>query len=155
MEWHHSILIHPDCDCMEGSICSMYTWKGLRSNVIQHWKTCDIYQHYKRTGKKKYSLLPEKEGEVTKWSRVNVDLWGLKTLKNKKSWKYKIHVMTMVDPVTWWLEQTQLYGKPTASCCQRIFDTTWLARYPRAREIWFDNGGELKLEFKEHVRIWD
>jgi hypothetical protein len=28
--------------------------------------------------------------------------------------KYEIHVMTMVDPVTGWLEQQQLYGSPTA-----------------------------------------
>ena len=30
-----------------------------------------------------------------------------------------------------------------------IFDTTWLACYPRPREIGFDNGGEFKAEFRE------
>ena len=55
--------------------------------------------------------------------------------------------MTMVDPVTGWFEQAKLYGRPTASRCQCIFDTTWLARYRRPREIGFDNGGEFKAEF--------
>ena len=57
--------------------------------------------------------------------------------------------MTMVDPVTGWFEQAQLYGNPTAYRCQQIFDNTWLARYPRPREIGFDNGGEFKAEFKQ------
>ena len=85
---------------MEQSICSIYTWKGLINDVTNHCKTCNICQRYKRTCKKKYGLLPEKKGEITKWSRVNVDLWGPKTVKNKNGWDYKIHVMTMVDPVT-------------------------------------------------------
>mmetsp|Transcript_53643 Transcript_53643/g.61010 ORF Transcript_53643/g.61010 Transcript_53643/m.61010 type:complete len:157 (-) Transcript_53643:66-536(-) len=55
----------------------------------------------------------------------------------------------MIDPVTGWFEQAQLYGKPTASRCMRIFDTTWLACYPRPREIGFNNEGEFKAEFKE------
>ena len=74
---------------------------------------------------------------------------GPKTVKNKNGWNYQIHVMTMVDPVTGWFKQAQLYGTPTASRCIRIFDNTWLARYPRPREIGFDNGGEFKAEFRE------
>ena len=57
--------------------------------------------------------------------------------------------MTMVDPVTGCFKQAQLYGRPTTSCCQQIFDTTWLACYPCSREIGFDNGGEFKTEFRE------
>jgi hypothetical protein len=34
----------------------------------------------KKGGNKKYGLLQEKKGEVMKWSRVNVDLWGPKVL---------------------------------------------------------------------------
>ena len=36
--------------------------------------------------------------------------------------------MTMVDPVTGWFEQWQLYGRtPTAFCHQEILDKVWLA----------------------------
>ena len=90
-----------------------------------------------------------KVGEITKWSRVNVDLWGPKTIKNRNGWDYQIHVMTLVDPVTGWFEQQQLYGSPTAYRCQQIFDNTWLARYPRPRQIVFDNEGVFKTEVKE------
>ena len=55
----------------------------------------------------------------------------------------------MVDSVTGWFEQALLYGSPTAYRYQQIFDNTWLARYPRPKEIGLDNGGELKAEFKE------
>ena len=57
--------------------------------------------------------------------------------------------MTMVNPVTGWFEQAQLYGTPTASRYMQIFDNAWLARYPCPREIGFDNGGEFRAEFRE------
>ena len=100
MKWYHTILVHPGKKRMEESIRSIYTWKGLQADIISHCKTCDTCQRCKRTRKKKYGLLPEKKGEITKWSRVNVDLWGPKTVQNKNGWNYQIHVMTMVDPVT-------------------------------------------------------
>ena len=61
----------------------------------------------------------------------------------------------MVDPVIGRFEQAQLYGPPTASCCQQIFGNTWLTCYPRPREIGFNNGGELKAEFKELCTTMD
>ena len=101
----------------------------------------------KPTNKKKYGLLPEKLAETTKWRRVNVDLWGPKTIKNVNGYDYEIHVMTMVDPVTGCPEFEQLYGKPTAYRCQEILDNVWLSRYPKPEEIGFDNDSKLKAEF--------
>jgi hypothetical protein len=57
--------------------------------------------------------------------------------------------MTMVDPVTGWFECAQLYGPPTAYRCQEIPDNVWLSRYPRPKEIGFDNGSEFKAEFTD------
>ena len=149
MDWYHDVLVHPGMTRMEASISSVYTWVGLRKDVEHYCKTCDVCQRTKRSRNKiKYGLLPEKEGEITKWSRVNVDLWGPKSIKNKNGYTYEIHIMTMVDPVTGWFEQQQLYGTPTAYRCQEILDNVWLARYPRPREIGFDNGGEFKAEFR-------
>ena len=149
MDWYHDVLVHPGMTRMEASISSVYTWVGLRKDVEHYCKTCDVCQRTKRSRNKiKYGLLPEKEGEITKWSRVNVDLWGPKSIKNKNGFTYEIHIMTMVDPVTGWFEQQQLYGTPTAYRCQEILDNVWLARYPRPREIGFDNGGEFKAEFR-------
>ena len=58
----------------------------------------------------------------------------------------------MVDPVTGWFELEQLFDSPTAYRCQQILDTSWLARYPRPREIGFDNGGEFKGLFAQLCR---
>ena len=81
---------------------------------------------------------------------MNVDLWGPKSVRNKNGYTYEIHLMTMVDPVTGWFEMAQIYDgeSPTAKRCQEILDTVWLSRYPRPREIGFDNGGEFKKEFR-------
>ena len=57
--------------------------------------------------------------------------------------------MTMVDPVTGWFEMFQLKGKPNAFVCMKCLESTWLARYPRPREIGFDNGEEFMAEFSE------
>ena len=54
----------------------------------------------------------------------------------------------MIDPVTSWFEITRIQ-KPSSEECQRAFDATWIARYPRPREIGFDNGGEFKKLFAE------
>ena len=55
----------------------------------------------------------------------------------------------MIDPVTGWFEYGQLFNAPTAEQCQKIVDSTWLSRYPRPREIGFDNGSEFQAVFKE------
>ena len=84
MDWYLDVLVHPGMTRMESSINSVYTWVGLQKNVEHYCKTCDIFQRTKRSQNKiKYRLLSEKEGETTKWSRVNVDLWGPKSIKNK------------------------------------------------------------------------
>jgi len=125
----------------------MYTWGGLRKDVINFCKTCDKCQRCKNTSKAKYGLLPEGAGEHTKWARVNVDLWGPKPVVNKNGTRFELHLMAMVDPVTGWFEMGHLYGTPTAQRCQEILDNTWLARYPRPKGIGFGNGGEFKGEF--------
>lgn len=45
-------------------------------------KRCKKYQLLKITNKKKYGLLSEKKGKITKWSSVNVNLWGPKIIEN-------------------------------------------------------------------------
>ena len=120
---------------MKNSIRAVYTGPKPQKDINQLIKTFDKCQQCKKQRKKKYRLLPAKEPEVKKWQRVNVDLWGAKTVHNKNEWDYKVHVMTMVDSVTGWFELNKLYGKPTAFQCQQILDSAWLARYPTGNQI--------------------
>ena len=77
-----------------------------------------------------------------------MDLWGPKTVKNKNGTDYKIHILTMIDPVTGWFEVAALQDSPTALEIQRLLDSYWIARYPRPVEIGFDNGSKFKAEFQ-------
>jgi hypothetical protein len=54
----------------------------MQTQVKDRCKTCHECQMSKKGGNKKYGLLQEKKGEVIKWSRVNVDLWGPTSVDN-------------------------------------------------------------------------
>ena len=153
MSWYHEMLCHPGTVKMEKTINRVYTWPKMRKDIEQKIKTCPTCQKCKRSMKNKNGLLPEKEAEVTKWNRVNLDCWGPKTIKQKNGFDYEIYVLTMVDPVTGWFEYAQLYEAPTAMRCQELFRTTWLSRYPRPREIGFDNGSEFKAELTRNMGL--
>ncbi|OEU10300.1 hypothetical protein FRACYDRAFT_247241 [Fragilariopsis cylindrus CCMP1102] len=116
LQWYHLMQVHPGEKRMERTICFVYTWKDLKADVKLVCKHCHVCQMSKNSGRKTFGLVPEKEGEVTKWSRVNIDMWGPKTICHKNGKTYKIHVMTMVDPVTGWFELAQLRDKPNACC---------------------------------------
>ena len=55
----------------------------------------------------------------------------------------------MIDPVAGWFEYAQLYNAPTADDCQKLFNSTWLSKYPRPREVGFDNRSEFKAVLQE------
>ena len=77
-----------------------YSWLGLRKDCEEYTKTCHECQIAKRYNKKKYGLILEKEDEITKWSRVNIDCYGPKSIRNRNGYDYNLHVINIVDPVT-------------------------------------------------------
>ena len=85
----------------------------MRDDVYNYCKTYPTYQKYKNFFKNKYGFLLEKVAESTKWSRVNLDCWGPKTIKIKNDWDYNIYLLTMANPVTGWFEYAQIFGLPT------------------------------------------
>ena len=131
LDWYHTVLVHPGEKRMIESIRLVFTWMGLSTQVRKFVKTCGKCQLCKRAGKKKYGHLPAKIAETIRWNRLNVDLWGPKSVRNVNGYTYELHVMTMIDPTKGWFEQQQLYGTPTAYRCQAILDNVWLSRYPR------------------------
>ena len=83
ISWYHQMLVHPGKHRMFETMNNVFTWQGMRNDVSNYCKNCHECQLCKTTGKKKYGLLPEKEGELTIWSCVNFDLWGPKNIHNK------------------------------------------------------------------------
>ena len=66
--WYHEILVHPGGARLFETMNNVFTWKGMRDYTKDHCKHCHECQMCKTTGRKKYGLLPEKEGELTRWS---------------------------------------------------------------------------------------
>ena len=77
--------------------------------------------------------------------------------------------MTILDPVTRWFELVEvpnyiiqdLKNKTTkenidksSARISRLFDQVWLSRYPRPKEVIFDNGSEFKKDFVPLLKDW-
>jgi hypothetical protein len=82
LDWYHNVLVHPGETRTINSIRSVFPWNGLNEQVKKLVKTCATCQMCKNAGKRKYGLLPPKDAELIRWNRINVDLWGPKTIKN-------------------------------------------------------------------------
>ena len=95
-----------------------------------------------------------------------VDLIGPYTIKAKDKTALDFMCLTMIDPATSWFEIVELpttevqvvrEGKEvvevildkSSSCIARLFNKSWLSRYPRANNIIYDNGSEFKLFFEQ------
>jgi len=127
---------------------------------------CDICQRHKKC-KRKYGKLPPKNvGDLIPWQTVHVNLIGPYSITAEKlqpdgSYKtttLELPCMTMIDPVMGWFEivqvpnyssvnDTQEVIDKTSARISQLFNNTWLARYPRPREIIYDNGSEFKRHF--------
>ena len=117
--------------------------------VQSYCKTCHKCQLSKKA-QKKYGFLPAKQAETNPWDRVNVDLIGPYTiLVNGK--ECHLRAMTMIDPATGWFKIGSL-KHPNSDTTQRLFDSLWLCRYPRPREVGFDNGSEFKHLYGQMCR---
>ena len=146
MEWYHTLLVHAGSTRMLSTIQATMNWHGIRKDIDTYVKTCHTCQITKKQ-KKKYGHLPPKTAETTPSKRVNVDLIGPYTIATKKN-TYELRAMTMIDPVTNWFEIAKI-STPSSDEAQRVFDTYWIARYPRPQEVGFDNGGEFKALFRD------
>ena len=60
--------------------------------------------------------------------------------------------MTLIDPLTNCFETAKVNTKCGGEA-QHVFDSTWLAGYPRPNEIGYNNEGEFKFLLCENVGI--
>jgi len=133
---------------MEETLRQTLIWPDLRAHVRAHCKTCRQCQLSKKVRKKYGHLPPKADYSTTPWERVDVDLIGPYTIKNKNGKEYILLAITMIDPATRWFEVVMVKDK-SAKSAMEAFDNSWLCRYPRPLYIGYDNGGEFKNIFKE------
>ena len=63
-----------------------------------------------------------------------------------------ISYKTMTNSATGWFEIEEMKDTNNSADQSRIFNNTWLRRYPSPRRIIMDNGSEFKRNFKPPVR---
>ena len=96
-----------------------------------------------------------------------MDLIGPYTLKGKDGTEIDFMCLTMIDPASSWFEMAELpvtqvertdsdnkivetseiFDK-TSQQIARLVNISWFSRYPRPREVIYDNGSEFKLHFR-------
>ena len=84
--------------------------------------------------------MPAKRSEEIPCNKLFVDLIGTYVIQIKR---YKenlnLKAVTMIDPVTEWLEVTK-YNDNRAISTANLVETTCLTIYPRPMEITYDQG---------------
>ena len=162
--WYHYYLQHPGHTRLEETIAATMYWRGMRTDIRAHVRSCRPCQLCKKRARS-YGKLPPKIAEVTPWACVSVDLVGPYTLKGKDGTILDFMCLTMIDPATGWFEVIELpltsvavkregeeiveviIDKSSASISQ-LFNKQWLSRYPRPKYIIYDQGSEFKLHFE-------
>ena len=176
LNWYHHYLNHPGGDRLGNTIRQTCYWKGLSNQAKQHVKTCKVCQQHKK--KRKYGLLPAKKiEELVPWETVHIDLIGPYSVTAKqiqpggsiKEVELTLTAMTMVDPATGWFEITEVpyysiedvkrdenqYIDKSSARISQLFEQAWLGRYPRPKQVIFDNGSEFKMHFVTLLKDFD
>ena len=176
LNWYHHMLNHPGGDRLGNTIKQNCYWKGLSHQAKDYVKTCQVCQQYKR--KRKYGHVPAKIiQDLVPWRTVHIDLIGPYSITAKQSVpggkikeiELKLTAMTMVDPATGWFEIIEVpyysiddvknnkdnYIDKSSARISKLFDQAWLSRYPRPKEVIFDNGSEFKMHFMALLEDFD
>jgi len=169
INWYHHYLNHPGGDRLANTLLQTCYWKGLTNQAKKFCKVCDTCQRFKKR-RSRYGYLPPKNiGDLKPWNTVHIDLIGPYTVEVQqnqpgneiKKVKLQLTCMTFLDPATGWFEIAEVpyydneeikHGNKeqidkTSARISQLFDTTWLARYPRPLKVIFDNGSEFKKDF--------
>ena len=172
MEWYHHYLNHPGGERLYKTLEKVCYWKGMVAQCIQLCKRCPECQKHKPRKVKYGHLPPMNIGNLSPWDTVHVDLIGPYSLTtqqyqtdgSQKEVTLQLTCMTMLDPATGWFEivevpsyiieevvnkklTTETIIDKSSARISRLFEQTWLSRYPRPRKVVFDNGSEFKKDF--------
>jgi hypothetical protein len=165
--WYHHYLQHPGHTRLEETLRAVTYWKGMRSLIRSHTKTCKPCQ-INKLKKKKYGKIPTQQVITTPWEYLCVDLIGPYTLRDRDKSEIDFMCLTMIDPASSWFEIVELpvadhvptepvnkdgktkeaYFDKSSFMISHLVNKCWFSRYPRCRNIIYDNGSKFKLNFK-------
>ncbi len=140
----------------------------MRTTIQSFTKSCRTCQTNKKR-KLKYGHLPAKTVITVPWRAFCVDLTGPYTLKGRDGTIIDLTALTMIDPASSWFEVVELplvrrlktisvnskessiveeIFNETSERIAKLFNKTWLSRYPRCCYIIYNNGSEFELNFE-------
>ena len=166
LDWYHFYLNHSCGSRIAKTIQEVCYWKYFVTQAELFAKTCKICKQLKKR-KTLYGHLPPKNiAELKPWDLVHIELIGpySKSIRHQKPCGTVIRnnasltFMPMIDPATSWskiaeiptfdLEEVVLdndeYIYKLSARVSKLFNNTWLCRYPRPRKVVFGNGSEFK-----------
>ena len=120
----------------------------MSTTIRNHVATCETCKKFKKS-RRKYGKLPVKDvtDEVTPWETVQIDTIGPYSLTTKDGKYMELFAKTMIDPATGWFEIQDMKDTNNSADAARIFNNSWLSRYPRPKRLIMDNGKEFKGDF--------
>jgi hypothetical protein len=167
VKWYRHYLQHPGHSRLEETMRSMMYWRGMRTTIWRHVKSCRSCQVNKRHSQK-YGHSPLKLVITTSWKALCVNLIGPYTLKGKNGSSIDFMCLTMINPATSWFEIVELptvaqertvppagkgkkvtfakytevaepyFDKSSAQISNLVYKT-WFSRYPHCRYIIYNN----------------
>ena len=155
MRLYHDSLVHAGAGRMTATIRAHFYWRGMDKDIREFCAACPDCQINKKTARKPVGHLPLRPPRsVTLWERVHVDGIGkwdfdVHIVLPKKTVKRSIQAVTMICEASLWPEVARIQCN-RAWHVAKVFNHTWLCRYPRSKEVIFDNGKEfVGEEFQE------
>ena len=141
VRWYHERLAHAEgAKRLEQTIAKHFHHPRLATHVRETVARCHVCQTTKR-GSRQYGELAPREANAIPWQEVHVDCIG--------PWKFsfrrqtvEFNALTSIDPVTNLIEINKVVGKTSAEIAH-VFETNWLARYPRPLRCIHDQGPEF------------
>ena len=142
VKWYHLSSVHMQgMDRLEGTIQQLFYHPRLRDEVRRQLSPCVTCQLNRRQGQQ-FGALAAREAIAIPWQEVHLDTIGPWKLRvNKIDIEFK--ALTAIDPVTNLLEIAPLNKPYTGQEVFRVFENTWLSRYPRPVRCLYDNGPEF------------
>lgn len=142
----------------------------MTSATATYCKKCNKCQKHKKRSRK-YGHLPSKIiGDLIPWYTVHTDLIRPSYTLTVKQYQpdgtiitkeLSLTCMTLLDLATGWFEIIQVPRfniddvnngnreviDKTSARTSQLFNQVWLSKYPRLKEVVFNNGSEFKKDF--------
>ena len=147
VQWYHAMTVYVEGpERLETTIKNHFYHPRLSRQCRETVRASHIRQRMK-VGHRQYGHLAPRDANLFPWHDVHVDTTGpWKVKSNGIDIEYQ--ALTCINPVYNLLEIAPLKNK-TSRETARVFNNTWLSRYPRPARCIHDNGPEFKGDFQD------